>query len=225
MTEQPPATDQQPETIPQLLVMMVGIPGSGKTSFAAPLASRLNAHRLNMDLLRGEIYGTANRQEQHDWYRQARERLEQEATGQQARRQFWQRHGQRQRQAFDKQLDDNLAAGRSVVIDASSDRREARDRSRAIAGCHGAVPVIAWMQAPVEIAIERAVNRDLAADSYPFPTRQDADKEIQRCLDDLAEPGSDEACVQIDGQQEFSRQYAGFVDFCRRLADTGQANR
>ena len=47
----------------QLLVMMIGIPGSGKSFFARQLTEKLNAERLNMDLLRRELFGTQNRWE------------------------------------------------------------------------------------------------------------------------------------------------------------------
>ena len=63
----------------QLLVMMVGMPGSGKTTFARELEERSDAYRLNMDLLRGELYGTANRQEQKRYNQQARAGLDREA--------------------------------------------------------------------------------------------------------------------------------------------------
>ena len=49
MSEQSPITSPQPDLDRQLLVMMVGVPGSGKTSFARPLADRLNAYRFNLD--------------------------------------------------------------------------------------------------------------------------------------------------------------------------------
>ena len=71
MSERSPITSPRPDHEQQLLVMMLGVPGSGKTSFAQPPADRLEAHRLNMDLLRGEIYGTANRQDYIDWHQQA----------------------------------------------------------------------------------------------------------------------------------------------------------
>ena len=224
MSEQSPIASPHPDLDQQLLVMMVGIPGSGKTSFARPLADRLNAYRFNMDLLRGEIYGTANRQEYIDWHQREEKRLKLEAPDRETIDQFWRQQLERQWQAIDDRLTTNLAAGRSIVIDSSEDQRSNRDTNRELADRYQVPAVVAWMQIPHEAAVGRATSRQLTADSYPFPTPDKAEAEIQRCRNQLDQPGPDEACVQIDGQQDFASQYDTFVDFCRRHFNQSDPN-
>ena len=185
----------------QLLVMMVGVPGSGKTTFAAPLAEMIGAYRLNMDLLRGEIYGTTDRQDQINYDKRARLGLNREEV-----QAFREQKRQRELEAFHEKLTNNLRVGRSVVVDSSCDSRRKRDKLRRAAYQFGALPIVTWMQTAYPRAIERATFRDLGPDSYPFEEEYLAREEIDRCLRSLDLPAEDEFCVPIDGEQGFSGQ-------------------
>ncbi len=195
----------------QLLVMMVGIPGSGKTTFARQLAERSDAYRLNMDLLRGELYGTANRQEQKRYSQQARAGLDREAIAA-----YEYERSNQLTEAFNEKLIINLKAGRSIIIDSSRDNRARRDEHRRTAKQYDALSIIVWMQIPYERAIERATYRKLTADSYPFEEEHLAREEIDRCLQRLDFPGDDELCVRVDGQQSFNEQFASIYECCRQ---------
>lgn len=189
------------------LVIMVGIPGSGKTTFAGQLAGALGAYRLNMDLLRGELFQTANRQEQIEYNRTQTAGLS--PPDQRA----W--HEEKNRQVselFDKKLELHLSASQSVVVDASSDSRKQRDRLYRAAEQFGALPVVVWMQVPCKLAIDRATNRELKSDSYPFAKDHLAREEIDRCLARLDRPTDDEPVALVDGQDDIGQQLKAFAN-------------
>ena len=48
-------------------IMMVGIPGSGKSTVAAKLAAKIKADIISSDSIRGEIYGDETIQGSHDF--------------------------------------------------------------------------------------------------------------------------------------------------------------
>ena len=196
----------------QLLILMVGIPGSGKTTFARELTAKLDASRLNLDLLRGELYGTANRQDQKRYNQQACAGLERQAIAAYHRTKH-----DRLQAAFNQKLILNLEAGRSVVIDSSQDNRARRDRRRQTAEQYGALSMIVWMQTPYERAIKRATHRELTADSYPFEEEYLAREEIDRCLQNLDFPADNELCVHIDGQQGFDEQFMAFCKYYQQV--------
>ncbi len=196
----------------QLLIMMVGIPGSGKTTFARELTERLDASRLNLDLLRGELYGTANRQDQKRYNQEACAGLDRQAIAA-----YHQEKYSKLKEAFNKKLILNLEAGCSIIIDSSQDNRARRDKHRQTAEQYGALSIIVWMQTPYEKAINRATHRELTADSYPFEEEYLAREEIDRCLQNLDFPSDNELCVHIDGQQGFDEQFAAFCKYYHQI--------
>ena len=187
----------------KLLVMMVGVPGSGKTHFAKNLEQKIAAKRLNLDLIRSQLFGIENR-------RQFTKLLNtNELDGRETSRKVI--------KIFDQQLEDSLKAGRAVILDSSQDWRKDRDFRRDLASSLGFLTVIAWMKTPIGVCIKRATSRTEAIDSHPFSKHRDAKAEIDRCLRALDEPGEDEYCIRVDGQLSFRSQYAQFKRYLSQL--------
>ena len=198
----------------QLLVLLAGVPGSGKSHFASRLERELEAYRLNMDILRGELFGTANRREQHEYNRQAEAGLDSEAI-----ERFHNEKRLKLVEAFNKKLTGNLADGKSVIIDASQHVRRGRDRNRRIAETFDVPSLLVVVQTPYELAVKRAMERELAADSYPFPTEKEAREEIERYLAEFDYPADNELHVYVNGEDKFTKQKALFLNACRQLPD------
>ena len=198
----------------QLLVLVSGVPGSGKSHFASRLERGLGAYRLNMDLLRGELFGTANRREQKEYDKRAKAGLDSEAI-----ERFQNEKRLKLVEAFNEKLTSNLADGKSVIIDASQHVRRGRDRNRQIAETFDVPSLLVVVQTPYELAVKRAVERELAADSYPFPTEEEAREEIDRYLAEFDYPADDELHVYINGEDQFAEQEALFLNAGRQLPD------
>ena len=206
----------------QLLVLMAGVPGSGKSHFASRLEKELGAYRLNMDLLRGELFGTANRCEQREYNKQAEAGLDPPAI-----EKFQNEKRLKIIKAYNEKLSGNLADGKSVIIDASQHVRRGRNRNRRIAETFDIPSLLVIVQTPYELAVKRATERKLAADSYPFPTEEEAREEIDCYLAEFDYPTDDEWHVYINGEDKFTEQETLFLNACRQLADieTAEAGR
>lgn len=188
------------------LIIMVGIPGSGKTTFSEPLSQALGAYRLNLDLIRKDLFGTANRRSQKEYNRMRTINLSREEE-----RLYHKEKAQKVKQVFWQKLEMHLDAGRSVVVDSSSDRRKQRDALRQTAEQFGALPIVVWVQTPYALSIERATYRKLASDSYPFKEEYLAREEIDRCLNTLDHPSDEEQLALINGQDSLDKQLASFT--------------
>ena len=190
----------------QLLVMMIGIPGSGKSFFARQRTEKLNAERLNMDLLRGELFGTKNRWEYKELTK--REDFDRAAAAQKVR------------ETYAEKLKSALENGQSIVIDSSQDRKFYRDLRRNLAAELGVRTLIVWMSTPKDMSIERATTREKTSDQHPFIKREAATKEINRCLEYLDLPQNDEFYIRMAGRISFADQYKEFYEFYERVIVT-----
>ncbi|MBE0599096.1 MAG: ATP-binding protein, partial [Desulfuromonadales bacterium] len=110
-----------------------------------------------------------------------------------------------------------LAAGRSVVVDASFGRRQERDRFRQAAAEAGVRCLIAWTDCPRQTALERLDRRQAAgrdpsdgrrqlfdrqaarfeapteeADVMPVDTSRDVDYNVQDLLGEIIERGGED---------------------------------
>ena len=175
--ENVPPTGCRLRTGQQLVVILLGWPGSGKSTFSRLLCDRTGAARVNGDLAKAELFGSLIAA--HD-----------ESDG---------LRPERHRQAYalvERQAEEYLAAGRHLVRDYNHDLRAARDRSRAHARRHGALPVVAWIWTPPGIAAERFRTRPAGRD---IPDPAHAGKDIGEAVAKLEPPRGDEACVVLDG--------------------------
>ncbi len=187
----------------QLLVMMIGIPGSGKSFFARQLTEKLNAERLNMDLLRRELFGTKNRWDYKELIKG--EDFDRVAAAQKAR------------ETFDEKLESALKNGQSIVIDASQNRKFYRGLRRNLAAEFGVQTLVVWMSTPEDISIERAITREKTSDQHPFIDREAAEKEINRYLENWDPPQDDEFYIEMDGRISFADQYKKFYELYERV--------
>jgi predicted kinase len=107
---------------------MVGVQGSGKSTWAGANANRLNAVVLASDAIRNEL----------------------EAQGIDATNE-----GDRVFALVEERLGKLLAQGRNVIVDATHARRRWRERELAVARAHGAKAIAVWLDAPLALALER----------------------------------------------------------------------
>jgi aminoglycoside phosphotransferase family enzyme/predicted kinase len=124
----------------QVLVLTSGLMGTGKSTLAAALAAPLGADLLRSDTLRKEIAGA----------RGGEGRTADFGTGIYS--------PAFTRRTYDRLLErttETLAAGRSVVADASFLRREERELFRAAAGAAGVPLVLALTECPRDTALQR----------------------------------------------------------------------
>jgi predicted kinase len=124
------------------MLLLVGIPGSGKSTWAASLAADRRYCHVSTDALRAELYGEASIQ--GDWRQIWRRVLEQWQEGAAAIA-----HGQLE----------------GVIYDATNARRRHRREAIAAARNLGFSPItLVWFDVPLGVALERNRGR-----SHPVP--------------------------------------------------------
>ena len=147
------------------IVLVGGLPGSGKTTVAGALADRLGATLLSTDRLRKEIVGLAPEQSARAAY----------GTG---------IYTPEQRNLTYEVLlgrtEALLAAGESVVLDASWTSAAHRDGAAEVARRTTSDLVALRCQVPNELATERLANRG--------PGPSDADTDVARAMAAHADP-------------------------------------
>lgn len=180
-----------------LVIMFIGMPGSGKTYFATRLAAALPAVTLNSDALRLAMFGSHHRIE--ELRASDKRRLYDDVFG-----------------AMEYAARQTLKAGMSVVYDAQMVRRSDRRGIEQLAAECGALPVLVWIRTSKETAYERGISRDDRADSHRY------DEALMRKLVDLFDkrtelPGSDENLIKISGEVPFDEQLHTFEMAIGRL--------
>lgn len=175
-----------------LLVMFIGIPGSGKTYFATRLAEKIDAVRLNSDAMRISLFGSLDKIKEM-YYSDDRYQLNDYTF--------------RSMKYATTQI---LKTKKSVVYEAiqrtSSDRKEMED----IALECGAIPILVWMKTDPEVALKRGVAR------LPTPEHRNFDEKTMREVikhfsDGLDAPAEHELLIEISGEIPFEEQYDAFV--------------
>lgn len=111
---------------------MVGVQGSGKSTWARANAKRLRAVVLASDAVRNEL----------------------EAQGIDATNE-----GDRVFAIVEERLGTLLAQGRNVIVDATHARRRWRARELAVGRLHGAKRIAVWLDVPLPLALERNQNK------------------------------------------------------------------
>lgn len=107
---------------------MIGVQGSGKSTWARANAKRLRARVLASDAVRNEL-----------------ERQGIDATNE----------GDRVFAIVEERLEKLLAQGRNVIVDATHARRRWRERELRVARTQGARLIAVWLDVPLALALER----------------------------------------------------------------------
>ncbi len=175
-----------------LLIMFVGIPGSGKTALAKRLAEELSAVILNSDGIRMSMWHSLEAIQATHASLEERKANNLLTFG-----------------AMNYAADQILAAGYSVVYDCNANHRYERDQKHAIAQEHGARSVIVRIRVPYDISLRRIQEREVTHDQ-----RQISADKAQEVLDhftkEIEEPDSDEFTIEISGELPFEKQYETF---------------
>ncbi len=151
------------------LFMMFGYPGAGKTSTARVIQEITGAEHLSSDAIRLEMFPEPTyTQDEHDAvYAELNRRTE-----------------------------ELLAQGKSVIYDANLNRYIHRLEKYELAERAGARPLLLWIQAPRELARERAVMR---GHHHLVPKDETFESMFDRVSDLIEEPREDEPLYTIDG--------------------------
>jgi predicted kinase len=164
-----------------VLFLLLGYPGSGKSTFARQLSAQTNSIRLNSDELRDYMYG--HRPEVHD------PKNNPAVFG-----------------ALDYMAAQLLAAGQSVLYDANNNRYREREKHQKLAAEHGAVTVVLWVNTPLDIAKQRELQRRQDPNHLAIP-----DALYNRIAGALEEPRTTERAIIVDGQTAFADQLQAFT--------------
>ncbi len=182
-----------------LLITFVGIPGSGKTTFAKKLAGELHAVTFAVDAMRIAMWGSLKEMKAARATPEAKLATNKLTFG-----------------AMNYATMQALAAGYSVIFDANANHRHERQEKHDIAREQGALSVVVRIKVPYEISLERIQNRD-AADDARQASPKEAPDVLERFSATLEEPGSDENVIHIDGEASFDEQLASFWEQINRF--------
>ena len=167
--------------------LMLGFPGSGKSTFARQLAEARTIIRISSDDIRPYMYTTTL-----------------------AIRDI--RNNPAVFGALDYVVGKLLTARMSVIYDANFNRRKDRKAHRLCAQRADARTILIWMKTPLEVAREREAGRATAGESLAIPSER-----YQQLVDRLQEPESEETVMTIDGLAPFEEQLRSFDEQLRRL--------
>lgn len=167
-----------------LLIMLYGLPGSGKTYFARQLCERLQAAHVSNDRIRYELFDKPRYDKQ-----------ENDVVN----------------QLTNYMAEEFLKAGLSVAYDINAMRHSQRKALRELAKKTGAEPVLVWIQIDADSAITRALKRDRRKidDKYSMPINKAA---FQRLMINSQNPNYEtETPVVISGKHVFNNQFNAFL--------------
>lgn len=180
-----------------LLIMFVGIPGSGKTTFAKNIAATLHAVTLNSDSIRIDMWGSLEAIRETHATPEERKKTNKLTFG-----------------AMNYAARQILHTGTSVVYDCNANHRWERDEKHEIARQQDAISVIVRIQVPYEVSFHRIQHRDESHDQRKFVSVEKAKGVLDRFMHEIEEPHADELTVHINGEDPFEQQ---FVEFQRQL--------
>jgi len=164
--------------LPPAMVCLCGLPGTGKSTIARALATALRAGLHRSDVVRKQMLGLRTGDRWSGGHAEG-------PYGEEATRRTYGRL--RELAAAD------LAAGRSVVLDANFPTHDQRERARAVAAGQGVPFLLGLVETPEATVIERLRRR--AGDPHEA---SDAGVEIYRRARQEFEPPSG-AFVRLDG--------------------------
>lgn len=181
---------------PPLLIVFVGVPGSGKTYFATRLAAKRRMVTLNSDAMRLAIWGSREAVRRARPTPEDRERNNMMTFG-----------------AMEYLAKQALQVGVSCLYDANANQRTVRRKTANLAIAHNAVPIVVRIRTRDELALERMQTREDTEDRLQFGAEK-ASQVLKNFTAAIEEPASDESIVEISGEVPFEEQY---IDFCQAV--------
>ncbi|MGZ6004681.1 MAG: AAA family ATPase [Candidatus Saccharimonadales bacterium] len=158
------------------LFMMLGYPGAGKTTAAESVAMLTGAVHLASDRIRLELFPEPR---------------------------FTPEEHQQVYATIDARTKQLLEEGKSVIYDANLNRRQHRQDKYEICRQTGARPVLLWVQAPRQLAKDRATD---FSRQVLWPSHETADELFERIANLIQVPDKTEPFVAISGT-DISRDY------------------
>ena len=141
-----------------VMVVISGLPGSGKSHFSRRLAERVDLITLESDVLRTRLFPSPR------------------YTSSESRRLFTACHAL---------IDDLLGRGIPVLLDATNLVEGNREQLYELAACRGAGLILVYLSAPAEVVRERLTRRSQGVDPQD---RSGANWEVYRRLYCTVEP-------------------------------------
>lgn len=188
---------------PPIIVLFVGVPGSGKTTFARQLADKLQAIILNSDAVRMAMWGSLEAIQATHQNPEERKAANGLTFG-----------------AMNYAAQQALAAGVSVIYDCNANHIWERQEKHDIAKEQGAVSVVVRIRVPYDTSLIRVQQREESHDQRRISPEK-ARKVLDRFVAEIEEPTAREKVIEIDGGAPFDEQYQAFI---RSFEDTyGQA--
>lgn len=185
-----------------ILLMFLGVPGSGKSYFARQIADNLNAIRLSSDAMRLSIFGSLNYM--NKLYQSKKGYILNTYT-----------FG-----AMNYATEQLLMKGQDVVYDTNHNRRQDRLNLEAMAQKYNAVPVLVYIKTPYEVALKRGQERPEQLDQRRLSEskmREVMDLHLSRM--DL--PEQPELVIEVDGQLDFKDQFKVFEKSMKEITGNG----
>jgi predicted kinase len=172
----------------QVVVLLVGSPGAGKSHFAAHLGPILRAVTLTGDKMKNAIYGSNEEIRRLD---------------------DWDGVNNTAYNAIAYSVRQVLAAGCSVVLDADHRSQNTRDLYREMAQEVGAAMLVAHILTRPALARQRALSRTAASIDVAF-TEQQYDRVVTGRLSTLDAFANSDLVVEIDGSAAPAEQRGSF---------------
>ena len=176
-----------------ILVMFVGVPGSGKTTFASQIAEALHAVLLNSDSLRFSMWGNLAAIREHHADTIERSYNNQLTFG-----------------ALDYAAGQIIRSGNDVVYDCNANTREERRRMADVALRFDGVGIVVCIQTPLDVSARRLAGRR-AADGQTNHSFESATAAVGHYSKQIEEPTTPEFTIEIDGRQDFQLQRQSFT--------------
>ncbi len=189
-----------------VILMFLGVPGSGKSYFAKGIADKLNGIRINGDSMRLAMFGSLEEIDRI-YQTEDRRKLNEYVFG-----------------GLDYVAEQILSRGCDVVYDAHQNKRVDRETVEAIAQRQNAIPIVVRVSTPEQLAFERTQTREAQIDQRQMSPERARDA-IERHNASTDHPVPSENVVDIDGQQSFKEQFLIFEDYVKGIisGQTSQA--